>query len=180
MKAYDYLKNENLFDEINKIETMPFLDGGEALEVNKLFLFKYGGRVLYSKTEMLTVPELAKIIHTMYSKRWVNLILIDETDFDITSGSVRSLTENNNTNSNNVSSNISVNKVSAYDDVALIDDTGSNSDTNSTNTKTGDKVREEKTKSLYSSYMNLSLLQKNNIIDLVFDDVRNLICLSIY
>lgn len=182
MKLYDYFKkqNANLFNELNLIEPLPFLDGDKSDEVNSLFMFKYGGRVLFSQVENLDVPQLAKMLYNLHGTRWKNLIDIENTDFDITSGTVRSVTESNDSNNVHNGNNLNINKVAAFDDVNMIDDTATDNTENSTDTKTANKIREEKSKSLYSSYMNLSLLEKNNIIDLVFDDVRNFISLSVY
>lgn len=171
----EYLQGANLWDEINSIETFPFINP----ETDTLFLLRQDDALLFSGIEKLTVPELAQLIVNVFSDKW-NAVINATIDLDPMADTTRVVDETGSRTENVNTDNTETEKVSAYNSANFVDN--KQTVTNGTEDTTGSKNRKltEKTYSAKTAFDNLTQAEKANIIDVAMSDVAAFITLSIY
>lgn len=181
MTLNEFLKqfDGNLFDEIQKVQSFPFL-GKDNQTLQQLLLVNGGKRSVIESITTLSLPTVASIIIYDFGDLWSDLsglgLSLD--------GSLADELRITNTKSNGAieqSNNINtLNKVSAYDSDELIADEGSASTgKNDTKNKDESNTRDE----LYrfgTIYENLDTAQQLKIHRKVIKDILNTITLKVY
>lgn len=186
MKVVDKFTDENLFEEIVKLHPFMMYNFLSAETLNALYLNKHGERTLSKTGVNMSVPDIAKVIVSMYGDKW-DLICSDTMrDFPVLENYVETVTEktNENGNSTNDTTETNTGKVSAYNDDDFVNDE-QNTNTNtmkSTNeniiAKTVEKkVVENATKNLENA---INYLQNNVIYIIMYKDINDVITLNIF
>lgn len=179
MLLTDKLKEGRLLVAVGAVEPFPFLIGNEDV-LEMLLDTRHGDRQLFSKMENKTIEEIADMIALFYKKKWLELVKISEIDIEAGTGDIRTITEKIDNEEKRTNENELLQKVSAFNDDDLVTDTGSNGTGKDDLKGKVDRVLTDTQINLSNAYNNLSLIEKNNIIDRVLTDVAHLITLSIY
>lgn len=177
IKLSEFLAQGSIFNELETVKPMPFLSVEDNAVLNSLLTLKYGDRTVYSKLLTTPFPVIVKMLVKTHGDYWDGLIKIDA---DKPSNSKRTLTETITTNENRTNNRDDKNVVAAFNSDALITNDGTL--VVGADDLTGNKTRTltDENASLNSAYYNLSLQQKNNIMNVVLLDVANFLTLSIY
>lgn len=179
MLLTDKLKDGGLFVAVGAVEPFPFIAGNEDV-LEMLLETRYGDRQVFSKMENKSIEEMAKMIAVFYKRKWEELVKISAIDLEAGTGDVRTITEKVNNEELRINENELLQKVSAFNDDDLVTDTGSNGTGMDDLKGKLDRVLTDSQINLANAYNNLSLIEKNNIIDRVLKDIAQLLTLSIY
>ena len=176
----EFLTQGSIFTSINAIKPLPFLDGGQALVMDRMLSLQYGDKTLFSKMVTLSLPEIAEMLVVENGDNWDAMILFSDELRTIPRGKTRTLTETVNDVENSVNVTDNKNVVSAFNSDELIVNDGmlGNVANDTTNAKTRELV--DTTSSLWDSQNVLSLSEKNNIMNTVLNDVVNYLTINIY
>ena len=175
-----YLIGSNIFEYINKDNSLPFINDDNKSVLNNLLIVKYGDKTLYSKFELLTVNEIAEMILLTHKTHWLELVSFKDSELNPFAGSKNVITETITETGNIVNNNDRVNKVSAYNDDELIVNDGDS--TISNEQKKGETIRTLTSENFdyRNAYNNLSLSDKTNILKIVIKDIADFLTLTIY
>lgn len=181
MTLNEYLGSQNLFLLMKQANPdLTFINDESVNELDNLLRFNYGDKPIFSKVAPHGLELVAGFLINLHADNWLRLVELSTLANQLSSGEVRTVTENidNTENRNNESENI--NKVSAFNSDDLIPDEGSN--TLSNDTVQGSKTRTltDTKKDLKTLYNNLSLSHKNHIMKVVLNDVKDFLTLTIY
>lgn len=174
----EFLDNESIFKRIQSLNPYPFFDTYSPEQLDELLIYNFGERLVYYKIISLSLDSVANLIYTQFNDSWLNMINIQS--FNIADGNIKTVTENTVNNSVSTGSNNNTHKVSAFNDVELIDDYSDVGNNTNTNDGKGEKIVTEKNKTLQGVYNNLLLTQKVNIMNTVIKNVANTLTLDIY
>ena len=165
----------NIFSELKKIEASLVFDDEKLWQ---LFTLKYGERVLRAPLDSWGAVDIAGVLALEYSEKW-RLFSVQIANFTSYLGGVR-VTEKLDKREllNNV--NDTLNKIAAYDSDDLLVNDGNNTTSNSTNTLNYTKTLLNENVSIKDLLNSLQVKIENDIIKLVINDTKNLICLEIY
>lgn len=181
MTLNEFLKqfDSNLFDEIQKVQSFPFL-GKDNQTLQQLLLLNGGKRTVIESITTLALPTVASMIIYDFGDLWsdisglglsLNGSLADELRITHTESN-GAIEQSNNINT--------LNKVSAYDSDELVTDDGSESKgKNDTKNQDESNTRDE----LYrfgTIYENLDTAQQLKIHRKVIKDILNTITLKVY
>lgn len=174
-----YLSNGNIFTELSSIGNFPFIDGNETL-LNTMLKVNYGDAILFEPYQDIDLREIAEMVNALLSDKWMKLYEVDYSNINLASNNsnVQTTTkEFTESGSNDVET---LNKVSSYNDDALLTDTGSTN--NGTDTKTGDSTTTNVNENLSFTGVNnnLNYLSNLNIIKIIQSDIKQLLTISIY
>lgn len=178
MTFNEFILIDGVFEHIHALKPdLPFLGDGQNEVMDRLLMLNYGDQLVYRKLIPFTANQICEMVVKQHSHKWEKLVSIDESNL---SSGKRILTETTTTNENRNNSRDNKNLISAYNDDSLIVNDGSLS--TDSDDLTGSKIRTltDENQSLKSAYYNLSLSDKNNIINIVLKDVASFITLSIY
>lgn len=171
------LSEGNLFTEIVNINPFPFIvDNEEALQ--QLLLINYGERTVWLPYENMTLEHIARTLVLNHSVSWNSYLKIDEildTPFNEIEVDETSTSEETKSGSNN-----QVNKVSAFNESSLVDDDGSESNSNDESESTRNKLYKRLDKNKKVAYDMLKDSDMNSIIQKVLTDVANSLTHTIY
>ena len=179
-KLSEYLDSGSIWGSIQALNDYPFFVDYPANNLDGLTKFLYGEREVFSKFHSLTIEEVSELIYVAMSKKWNDLLSVNETNFNFGSSLTNRKTETINTTENSLKGGDNLNKVSAFNTEEMVNDGGSTfSETGekegiTTKTTTDDKM------SLDAAYKNLTLAEKVSIINVVTSDVAKFLTLSIY
>ena len=172
-----FLSGGDLFEEINTITPFPFI----TPESNALFLIEYGTLPLYSGNEDLTIEELAKILVQLYGDKWLSLLeLSSEVLANISAAKKTATTETIASSETREDTRTETDKVSAYNDVSLIDDAGRDSESGGSTTGERERLLETIESDLSKAFERLPKLEKINIIMVAMRDIANFLKIAIY
>ena len=172
-----YLNYKNIWVEINDLIPFPFI----TPETNTLFIIEYGSLPVYSGVCDLTAKELAKVLVNLYSEKWLTLLdLSDEVFNNLSATRKIKTTENIETAENRQETRADIDKVSAYNDVNLITDSGKDSESSGETTGERERLTETIESDLTKAFERLPMLEKLNIIDVAMKDVANFLKIAIY
>lgn len=174
MKIKDLPQIETLFSEIGKLGTFPFV--GE--QTGPLFLMLYGNLPVSDSVENDTAGSLAPLIVAFYSQRWQDVMAIE--DMDIDGFEVRTVDETTDNSRDTTNSGTDTQKVAAYDDPALLDDSAT--DRQGTENETGNMTRTltDKRGSVKTAYENLPYASRLNILNMAMSDVADFLKSDIF
>lgn len=178
MTLNEFISIDGVFNHIHTLKPdLPFLGNGENEVMDNLLMLNYGDQLVYRKLTPFTAKQICTMVVKQHSHKWEKLVSIEGSNL---SSGKRILTETITTNENRNNSRDSKNLISAYNDDSLIINDGSLS--TDSDDLTGSKIRTltDENQSLNSAYYNLSLSDKNNIMNIVLKDVASFITLSIY
>lgn len=180
MKLKDLLEVSSLFTAINEVEPFPFLGEGGALDMDLALGNLYGERLLFQSVKDNTIQKNAKIIVLLYKSKWLGLVEMAATDWDIGSDGVRKVTETVVENETRTLKRDDVNKVAVFDSDILADKDGYATTGNDGMDNTKTRTLTDGQYSIVNAYRDLQTLEKNAIIAIVLRDVAIFSTLSIY
>lgn len=180
IKLNDFVLVGSVFGSIKSKINMPFFDDMPTAVLDNLLVTKYGERTLFPKLAGQPLDDLTDMILFTYSNKWQKLVTLDASGYDVAASKINTVTETVDNSENRVNVKDDINKVTAYNSLDLINNDGSES--NSTDTMTGTTTRTvtDSTIDLTTAFNNLSLAEKNNIMNIVLYDVADFLTLSIY
>ena len=178
MLVKDKLLSGNFFGELAKHGEIPFIDGESIPMLNNLLLLDCGDKPLFSKLNDYDLELITGFIYTLHHTNWLRLIELQSLTTEDVNG--RKLTETVTNNESRTHNRNELNKVSGYNSDELLTNDGL--EVNGDDDLTGNKVRvlEDKKLSLRSLYSDLSLTQKNSIINRALRDINIFLSTSIY
>lgn len=169
-----YLEDKNLWDEISALGDFPFI--GDTTQ--KMFVIYYGQAWLFTALEDLSASELAPMIVSVFEDKWQRVMELH--GLDLAASKTNRYTETvENTESRN-NSQSGTQKVSAFNEDSLIDDSGN--ETSGTNDLDGSTTREytNETLDMQTAFNNLTTANKLHILNVAMADVANFMKLEIY
>lgn len=179
MQVNDLKKLGNLFGEINKIMPLGFITSDDGKSANNLFYYLFGDRQLSSKFETMTIETIAELLVFKFGEKWqrgvINLNVADL-------GKSKQLIRNEkavNTKNKTVSAE-NTNTETAYNSDELMTVSGNTNTQNDIDNSNNDRQVSEHYYSIDKLFNDLSLIDKNNIIDMVLNDCKSFLSLSIY
>lgn len=169
----------SLFNEISKIKPFTFITEYGAENIDILYKVKYGNRAVSNSIEKLTIPELARILVTVFGDNWENKyrLLKEELLLGVDSKTVVDETIKDNTT--RLSKSNQTTSVSAFN----VNDLSTNDSSENTS---DDMQNKESSKNTVTTHKNMNAIKtqlellKSNFIDSVLEDVSKVISLSIY
>lgn len=178
MLLSEWLLNKKLWETLKIEGDLQYVTDTDFMDL--LTNVNHGERVVFYKFEEYTVNDISKFLLSKYKTSWdllnsVNLdnlnLLTTETSRNEVAGKV---------NNNKTVGTVRIDKVSVLNDVDLIDDTGSdlNSDEVGSIVNTESVINSKENVSNIN--INLENLKLSNIMTSMVSDVANLISLSIY
>ena len=174
-------KCNNLFTEMKNIKPLSIFNFIDDNTLNKLYIMKYGNRVITSNVVDIDVELLASVLINAYGFKWDNIILNLTNSINELADYKELITE---TITDEGSLNLTrenINKISAYN----VDDFVNNSsdDNSEINKSTNLKKRQYEIKKLkdIGIYEKInSYLTRINICDIMFTDINQLITNKIF
>lgn len=170
----EYLAGESLWDKVATRGTFPFIDG----TTDKLFSAMYGQTPIYSAIENTTLDELADMLAVMYDDKWTQMMEAQGVEFG--ASETRKVTETTTSGEDSTTDTSGTQKVSAFNEPALIDDTGSERTETGNTTGNVDRELTDSTYTAQSAFDALQSADKLNIIRVALEDAANFIKLDIY
>lgn len=175
----DFISVDGLFKHIYTHKNdLPFLTIEQSATMDSLLILKYGDRLLYQKLTTFNIAQISEMIVNQYGSKWDTLIKID--NLDKLSTKSRVVTETTTNKESRKNSRDDKNLISAYNDDALIVNDGSTSTSSDDLNGTETRTLKDGTTDLKTAYNNLSLSDKNSILNTVMKDVVDFLTLSIY
>lgn len=178
MLLKDYLENTNIFDLINQIEPISFLNPLDLITLDLRLKTLQGNKTLFESFEKLEPELVAGLIVLDFSAKWFKLFEILSEAENINPRNEITETINKTETKNATSTNIG--KVSGFNSDDLLVNDGSES--TGLDDATGETVRTlvNQDIDLNISFKALNLLQQNSIIQTIAKDVADYLTLSIY
>lgn len=175
----DLFNQKNVWELIASKGDFDFLESSELM--NQKTVFKYGNLPLITAVRNnLDVEILTDVLVSEFSERWLTLAEIQFDSLDLTAKEIAFSKKDSNRTSNTSSNDSSENKVSGYNDDALITEAGVD------NTRSGNETGNS-TENVNSGirgfnflFENLKYQQKVNILNTVIKDVVQQLTLKIY
>lgn len=174
MKIKDIPGADGLFQKIADEGGYPFIDNF----TDALFLMRYGNLPVNDSISEDDAASIAPLIVSFYSKRWQSIMAIEGMDID--GFEVRTVDETTDNSRDTTNSGTDTQKVAAYDDPELLNDSATERD-NAENT-TGNMTRtyKEKRSNLKTAYDNLSYASRLNILNVAMLDVADFLKADIF
>ena len=166
-----------IFTELKKLNTNAMMD---SEKLHNLFMVRYGDRNVNPSIINLTPFQIADLLTFEYGKKWEISSTEIWTGFNLGARQVTKVTETITRKENRLTDKDDLNKVSGFDSEELITDNGLNSKTKDDLTGTETKTTTNEIIDMETAFNNLSLTMQNSIIEIVLNDVKNFITLSIY
>lgn len=179
MTIQEKFKDNNLFDVINKIQTLPFsnLEG-----VNNYWLAIYGVRCILPNIQDMSINNIAMMVHSLYSTKWDRMynyyledVLENGNKSETTTKNITDTLENTNTITGE-----EIHKVSAFDSDSMSDD-----NSNSENKTTKDNTKNDRQETIVingknGNYTNdfityYNYLTKTPFFDIIYEDVNKVV-----
>ena len=176
MKIKEYLENDNIFATIISETLLPI--NPELL--NSILVIEHGEKTLFSKLESVPVSNAGEYITALHGENWLRLIELNGIYDVIKNGDTNERTETVTITENRENTKNDKGLISAYDsDELVINDGGETTGDESLEGERITTIKESKV-NLNSLYFNLSLSQKNAILQTVVKDVANFLAIKIY
>lgn len=174
LRIKDLAGVDTLFDEIQTVGTLPFIDD----TTNGLFLMRYGNLPLNSSVKDDDAATLAPLIVAHYKARWEDVLTV--AGLDLSASSMRVVTESTDRTRDNTTTGNDTQKVSAYNETSLIDDSGSERQGNENETGNTLHELEDKRINLRGAFENLHYHDRLNIIRVAMEDVADFLKTDIF
>lgn len=168
-------ENVNIFDLIGSVKAFPFLSDNETLRI--MLNLEYGSRVVANQFMNISNEDLAKYLVLKFGDSWMKLI---DPDFDLLANNVQVIDEKGNHQQSSKSESDVINKISAYNEVDLITDSGTGDKGFNELTGSNDKLTKIYYQNLNNYWTNLDELGKINVYKVVCYNIVTAITLSIY
>lgn len=179
MTLNEFILVDGVFDHIHTFKPdLPFLGDGQNEVMDRLLMLNYGDRLVYRKLIPFPANQICEMLVKQHGHKWDALIEIGE--LNKLADSTRTITETTTNNETRNNTRDDKNLISAYNDDALIVNDGSLSTAADDLIGNGTRTMTDETINLKNAYNNLSLSDKNNIMNVVLKDVASFITLSIY
>ena len=176
MKIKEYLAHDNIFTTIISETSLPI--NPELL--NGILVIEHGEKTLFSKLEGVPVSNAGEYITALHGENWLRLIELNSIYDVVKNGDTNEKTETVTTTENRENQKNDKGLISAYDsDELVVNDGGESSGSDLLTGERVTTVKESKV-NLNSLYYNLSLTQKNAILQTVVKDVANFLAINIY
>lgn len=176
MKIKEYLANDNIFTTIINETSLPI----NPDLLNGILLIEHGEKTLFSKLEGVPVSTAGEYITALHGENWLRLIELNSIYDVVKNGDTNERTETVLTTENRENTKNDKGLISAYDsDELVINEGGETIGDESLEGERITTVKESKV-NLNSLYFNLSLSQKNAILQTVIKDVANFLAINIY
>ena len=170
---------DGVFNHIHTLKPdLPFLGDGQNEVMDRLLMLNYGDRLVYRKLIPYPASQICEMLVKQHGHKWNALVEVGE--LNKLANKTRTITETTTNNETRNNTRDDKNLVSAYNDDTLITNDGSLSVGSDDLTGTETRTMTDETIYLNSVYNNLSLSDKNNIMNVVLKDVASFITLSIY
>ena len=173
----EWLIQGELFAEISKLSPVPLPD---STKLQKLFMLKYADSLVNNIIVIQDLKTVAELIVFEFGEKWEKLFTEMWAGFNLGARQVTKVTETITKTENRLTDKDDLNKVSGFDSEELITDNGLNSKTKDDLTGTETKTTTNEIIDMETAFNNLSLTMQNSIIEIVLNDVKNFITLSIY
>lgn len=180
MRLTDYIENVGLWERIRGLAPLSVFDTYTPQQFDNQTDLFYGQRTVYSRMVDSSPDEVAMSVVMALKDKWVNLIAAHALGLDIASGVVKVIDTTNTTNSNRTNESNTVDKVSAFNSDALLDDRGHTINASETGVSELTGQNKSSEKSIKTAFDNLSLLSQYSIINTMVSDMANHITLSVY
>ena len=176
----EWIKDNSLFGEINRIKEFPFITSYGAEKLDVVYRFNYGGRPIPSNMETMTVTDVANIIVVSYGESWSNQysLLKDVILLGVESQIV--LDETTKDDIIRISSSKTENEVTAFNTDELSTDNADANTINDDTKKDSSRNNTSKKVSMTAIKQQLELFNSSFIKDIVLRDVSTILSLSIY
>lgn len=176
MKIKEYLDHDNIFTTIINETTLPI----DPELLNGILVIEHGEKTLFSKLEGVSVSNAGEYITALHGENWLRLIELNSIYDVVKNGDTNERTETVTTTENRENQKNDKGLISAYDSDELVINDGGES--TGSDLLTGERVTtvKESKVNLNSLYFNLSLSQKNAILQTVVKDVANFLAINIY
>ena len=178
MLLSDKIGDDNLFKMIGDVKAFPFI--GDGVDMTMALMLNYGDRALFSKMEAISNENIARVLVLNFGAKWETLVTIDGLNLDVGASSTQIIDEKTDHREGRTNRHDSINKTGAFNDAELVADSGSEGEIIDDVEGDSNKNTIIKFMSVESVYNNLSLLEKNSIIDTVLRDVSAYLTLDIY
>ena len=179
MTLNEFILIDGVFNHIHTLKPdLPFLVGGQNEVMDRLLMLNYGDRLVYRKLIPFTAKQICEMVVKQHSHKWVALLELET--LNKLANKTRTITEATTNSEIRNNTRDDKNLISAYNDDALITDTGLLSNGSDDLTGVETRTMTDETIDLKSAYNNLSLSDKNNIMNIVLKDVASFITVSIY
>lgn len=176
MKIKEYLAHDNIFTTIIKQTALPI----DSELLNGILVIEHGEKKLFSKLEGIPVSNAGEYISVLHGENWNRLIELNSIYDVVKNGDTNEKTETVTTTENRENQKNDKGLISAYDSDELVINDGGES--TGSDLLTGERITtvKESKVNLNSLYYNLSLSQKNAILQTVVKDVANFLAINIY
>ena len=166
-----------IFTELKKLNPKLMMD---SERLTNLFLVRYSQNIVNPSIIPLTTYQIADLLTFEFSKKWEILLTEFWVGFNLGARQVTKVTETTTKTENRLTDKDDLNKVSGFDSEELITDNGLNSKTKDDLTGTETKTTTNEIIDMETAFNNLSMQTQNSIIEIVLNDVKSFITLSIY
>lgn len=177
MKLNQWLNGDGIFEAMNSIRILPFLED-DLTELDQLLVMYHGERTLFKPVETVSVQVMAKMLLTQLVDRW--FLYVKQAALLDTVNNKTVLTETVQDNQTRINVREDVNKISAFNSTELITNDGSDSE--GSDEFTGSKTRTLTNEQINArnDYELLSTGSKRSILNAVVLDVSEALTLNIY
>lgn len=175
-----WMEQGSLWEGIRGLAPLPFFDTVPPAQLDVQTVLSFGDRFMFSKLVTTTVAQMSVNIVSLYKDKWTKLVEVLAYDYDVMANTSKKTTDVTHKTEARDNTRDDVNKVSAFNTDDLITDTGATSTGADNLTGDIDRTLTEANISLSDAFNNLSLLDKNNIIQTVIKDVASYMTLDVY
>lgn len=180
-KQYIEVQESGLFTKINELSPFIWNDFFTPERLDILFLFKHGNKPLISSLYEIELDTLAKIVYTSYKDRWEKLFkVLVEDDTPLNQMYKLVVDETISTEDNLTYAGEIKNKEGAFNTDELIISGGVDNNSLTENEGTRNRLTEQSRIDNETLLRNMKHLEDTFLLDIVFNDVKNLIMLKIY
>mgnify|MGYP003675367509 CR=1 FL=1 len=178
----EYLSTGSLWTEINNIWNFDFINDGmrSPEQLDLLTKVNYGERFLIEDFENISIPDIAYIISSTFNEKWRNLIETELDKINLKSSNQTVTISSNNSTSDKTNVTDNINKVTAYNESDLINDSGSSNEVIDNEIVVNNKNSNIGNENIQNLIINLNDYQKANILNVAIKDVAQFLTLSIY
>lgn len=179
MTLNEFILVDGVFQHIDDYKAgLPFLGDGQNEVMDRLLMIEYGDRLVYRKLIPFPAKQICEMLVKQHGHKWDALLEIAA--LNQLADRTRTITETTTNNETRSNTRDDKNLISAYNDDALIVNDGKLSTGADDLTGTETRTMTDETINFKNAYNNLSLSEKNNIMNVVLKDVASFITLSIY
>lgn len=179
MKLNEFL-TENIFILIDDVGGLDFIPPENLDTMDRLLRFKHGNKPVDKAVKNMTMSQLADMVVMLYKQLWIIETGLYDVAIEGSGGEVTKITENTDRESERLTGGSSTDKVTAYNSVEMVDDSGSEQTGNENLTESGSRLITTVNNNPIQAFKLLENHIKNSIIGKIVDDVGSFLTLKIY